>query len=153
MLPRSKILCYTEKGGHNLIPETLDTEQLSEIEDYSSPPDKTYRLDFENHRIMGKLEDYDAVLQFIKKALRTDKYSYEIYDWYYGNELRDLVGMPYDYIITECPRIIEEALITDDRILSVEDFEFSKTSVDSMNMSCVVKTIYGNINYSQEVSI
>ena len=153
MLPRSEILCPSKKGGNNLIPETIDTEQLSNIEDYSSPPDKTYRMDFENLRIMGKIEDYEAVLQFIKKVLRTDKYSYEIYDWYYGNELRNLVGMPYDYIATECPRIIEEALITDDRILSVGDFKFSKISVDSLSMSCVVKTIYGNINYSQEVSI
>lgn len=136
-----------------MIPQTLETEQLEDVEEYSSPANRTYRLDFDNLRIIGKLEDYDAVVQFIKKVLRTDRYAYEIYDWYYGNELRALVGMPYDYIVTECPRIIEEALITDDRIISVGDFEFSKSSIDSLLISCVIKTIYGNVDYTQEVSI
>ena len=136
-----------------MIPETLNTENLITTEDYESPPDRTYKLDFVNKRIIGKIEGKEAVLQFIKKVFDTDKYAYPIYDWYYGNELLNLVGMPYEYVITECPRIINEALTTDDRILAVTNFEFTKTSVDSLTMSCVVRTIYGNINYSQEVMI
>lgn len=136
-----------------MIPESLNIEEEVISDEYESPPDKTYRLDFVNKRIIGTVEGKEAVLQFIKKVLDTDKYAYSIYDWYYGNEILSLVGEPYDYIVTECPRIVEEALTVDDRILEVINFEFNKLSADSMNMSCLVRTIYGDINYSQEVMI
>ena len=136
-----------------MIPSTINTEQIVETEGFESLPDKTYRLDFVNKRILGKIDGKEAVLQFIKKVLSTDKYAYEIYDWYYGNEILSLVGMPYDYVVTECSRIIEEALKVDDRILEVVDFKYEKMSIDSLQMSCVVRTIFGDINYSQEVAI
>lgn len=136
-----------------MIPDTINSSELIENEEFESPPDKTYRLDFTNKRIIGKVEGKEAVMQFIKKVLSTDKYAYEIYDWYYGNEILSLVGMPYDYIITECSRIVDEALTVDDRILEVVDFRYQRLSTDSLEMSCVVRTIYGTINYSQEVAI
>ena len=136
-----------------MIPETLNNANLTESDEYESLPGKTYRLDFVNQRIIGVVDGPDAVMQFIKKVLSIDKYAYAIYDWYYGNELSTLVGMPYDYVKTECPRIVEEALLTDDRILSVENFEFSMLSVDSLSISCTVRTVYGTLNYTQEVSI
>lgn len=136
-----------------MIPNSLPIDETLTTEGYEYPPDKTYRLDFVNKRIIGTVEGKDAVLQFIKKVLSTDKYAYAIYDWYYGNELLSLVGKPYEYIIVECPRIINEALTVDSRILDVTDFEFSQVSIDSLTVSCVVKTIYGDINYTQEVMI
>lgn len=136
-----------------MTPESLDITEDITTEEYESPPDLTYRLDFANKRIIGKVDGKDAVLQFIIKVLNTDKYAYAVYDWYYGNELLELVGKPYDYIITECRRIIDEALTVDSRILEVTDFKFEKLSMDSMQMSCLVRTIYGDINYSQEVMI
>lgn len=136
-----------------MIPATLNTEYSDNFEEYESLPSKTYRLDFVNKRIIGIVDGPEAVMQFIKKVLNTDKYAYSIYDWYYGNEIFSLVGMPYEYVKTDCPRIVEEALLADDRILSVENFEFSQLSMDSLSMSCTVRTIYGTLNYTQEVSI
>lgn len=136
-----------------MTPESFDLTEVTTTEEYESSPDLTYRLDFANKRIMGKVDGKDAVMQFIKKVLNTDKYAYSVYDWYYGNELLLLVGMPYDYIITECRRIVDEALTVDGRILEVTDFKFERTALDSMTMSFLVKTIYGNIDYSQEVMI
>lgn len=136
-----------------MIPATLNEQTLLESEQYHSHPSRTYRLDFENKRIIGKVDDAEAVLQFIKKVMNTDKYAYAIYDWYYGNELFTLIGKPHAYAKTECPRIIEEALLVDDRILSIENFQFQEVGTDSQLLSCVVRTIYGKLNYTQEVSI
>lgn len=122
-------------------------------ENYELLPDKTYKIDFLNNRIMGTISGRDAVLQYIRKALNTDKYAFEIYDWYYGNELIKLVGQPYEYIITRIPNIFKEALLVDDRITDVRDFTFIKSGIDSVLISCVVDTVYGQINYEQEVSI
>lgn len=136
-----------------MIPETLNIENLVDTEEYESPPSTTYRLDFVNKRIIGLVDGPEAVMQFIKKVLSTDKYAYSIYDWYYGNELFSLVGMPFDYVKADCPRVVEEALLADDRILGVENFEFSQSSIDSLVMSCVVRTVYGTLNYTQEVTV
>lgn len=135
-----------------MIPETLNEENLIDIEEYESPPSLTYRLDFTNRRIIGKVDDKEAVMQFIKKVLDTSKYAYEIYDWYYGNELLALVGMSYDYIVVEAPRIIEEALLVDDRITYIDQWSFKKVAVDAMEISFLVHTIYGNIKYTEEVA-
>lgn len=135
-----------------MIPETLNEENLIDIEEYESPPSLTYRLDFTNRRIIGKVDDKEAVMQFIKKVLDTSKYAYEIYDWYYGNELLTLVGMPYDYIVVEAPRIIEEALLVDDRITYIDQWSFKKVAVDAIEISFLVHTIYGNIKYTKEVA-
>ena len=135
-----------------MIPETLNEENLIDIEKYESPPSLTYRLDFTNRRIIGKVDDKEAVMQFIKKVLGTSKYAYEIYDWYYGNELLSLVGMSYDYIVVEAPRIIEEALLVDDRITYIDQWSFKKVAVDAVEISFLVHTIYGNIKYTEEVA-
>lgn len=116
-------------------------------------PTRTYRLDLVNKRIIGIIDDAQAVLQFITKVLSTDKYAFEIYDWYYGNELLKLVGHSYDYVITRIPNIFKEALLVDDRITDVRDFTFTQSSFDSVNVVCYVDTVYGTIKYEQEVSI
>ena len=135
-----------------MIPETLNSDNLIDIEEFESPPSLTYRLDFTNKRIIGKVDDKEAVMQFIKKVLDTSKYAYEIYDWYYGNELLALVGQSYDYIVVEAPRIIEEALLVDDRITYIDSWKFNRVSVDAMEITFLVHTIYGNIQYTEEVA-
>lgn len=137
-----------------MLPESVDYfTQDEQSSNYEIMPAKTYRMDTRSRRIVGMIDGRDAVLQFIKKVLDTTKYAYEIYDWYYGNELKALVGKPYDYICTEIPRIVREALMTDDRIKDCRDFTFQQTSIDSMQATWVVDTVYGEIDYSQEVEI
>ena len=136
-----------------MIPQTVNLDNAPSSEDYESMSSRTYRLDFENKRIVGKVDGTDAIVQFIRKTLNTDKYAYPVYDWNYGNELISLIGKSQAYVETECPRIIEEALLADDRILSVSNFKFSNVSIDSLEVSCTVKTVFGTINYYQEVSL
>lgn len=135
-----------------MIPLTPDFfEQTEDTVNYEVVPTKTYKIDFETGRIIGMVEDRDAVMQFIRKVLNTDKYAFEIYDWNYGNELRNLAGQSYDYVVTRIPNIFKEALLVDDRIIDVRDFKFSRTGLDSILVSCVVDTVYGQIIYEQEV--
>ena len=139
-----------------MIPETLlltEDEVTGSTEPFEVRPTLTYHLDFTNKRIVGKVNQADAVLQFITKVLDTSKYAYEIYDWYYGNELLKLVGQPYDYIVAQIPRIVKEALLVDDRILDVTDFTFNKTDIDLMLCTFLVHTVYGDLAYTMEVSL
>ena len=137
-----------------MIPETQDYFMQDEnSQNFEVLPTKTYKIDTVNGRIIGIIEDEEAVMQFIHKVLNTDKYAFEIYDWYYGNELLKLVGHSYDYVVTRIPNIFQEALLVDDRILDVRDFTFKQSGLDAITVSCHVDTIYGTINYEQEVMI
>lgn len=137
-----------------MIPESVDLLiQGESVENFEVLPSKTYKIDPVNKRIIGTVEGADAVLQFIQKTMSTDKYAFEIYDWYYGNELLKLVGHSYDYVVTRIPNIFREALMTDDRITDIRDFTFTKTKIDTIVVSCVVDTVYGKLRYEQEVLI
>ena len=135
-----------------MIPET-PAFSIDTTEDFETLPTKTFRLDIENRRIMGKIDDSEAVMQFIKKVLDTSKYAYEIYDWYYGNQLNLLVGQSYDYVVARVPKIIEEALCCDDRITGVRDFKFIRTGLDSCVVSFYADTIYGSQKVETEVQL
>lgn len=135
-----------------MIPQSQNVVPVN-TEAYEIAPTKTYRIDYINKRIIGMIDGRDAVMQYIRKALNTDKYAYEIYDWYYGNELYKLVGHSYDYVVTRIPNILREALLVDSRIIDIRDFAFRKTKLDEIVVSCVIDTVYGQIKYEQEVLI
>ena len=132
-----------------MIPNTI-TPKIIEAD---IQPSLTYRLDMKNHRIMGKIDGADSVMQAIKKILNTDKYAYEIYDWNYGQQLLKLLGKDFDYVIAEIPRIINDALKQDNRIKDVTDFTFKKTDYNSLYVTFLVRTIFGDLNYETEVAI
>lgn len=116
-------------------------------------PSKTYRIDFNKNRAKGIFDEIKALTQSIYKILITKRYKYEIYDWNYGIEIDDLIGMPKPYVKIEIERRIKDALSIDDRILEVYDFEFFDVYNDkcSLCVKFVVKSIFGDFGFSWEV--
>ena len=98
-------------------------ELLAETADDTVQPSKTYRLDFENGRLGGFIDEKEALQQAVHKALITARERFLIYTDEYGCEIEDLIGasVTKSFVETEIPRVIEEALIYDDRIESVND--------------------------------
>lgn len=136
-----------------MTPSTLNLSEHWSPEVNKIAPAVTYRVDFVNKRVTGVVDRVDAIIQFVTKALRIDKYAYEIYNWNYGNELYRLLGMPYDFVVAEIPRIIREALTTDDRIIDTVNFSFEKWGLDGMIVQFDIVHIYGKTTYSTEVRI
>ena len=132
-----------------MIPSSANVE----LTNYEIQPSLTYKLDLENKRIMGTVDNSDSVFQAIQKILSTDKYAYDIYDWNYGHELLKLVGKEFSYIEVKLPQIIEEALLQDDRIKEITDFEITQLSIDTLSVSFRVITIFSTINYTTEVKV
>lgn len=134
-----------------MIPITVTI--LEEEVGQSISPSLTYKIDYFNKKLIGKFDGRDAVVQSILKILSTDRYAFVVYDWYYGQELMSLIGQPYDYVVTELPRLIEEALLQDDRIVSVQNFKFKQSTVDSMLVEFTVQTVYGLVEVETEVVV
>lgn len=107
-----------------IIEDLDDNEELTEGE---SPPDpsKTWSLDLKNNRIWSVCDGRKSLEDWIYCALSTSRLTYEIFSSDYGAELGELMGMPRDWCITEFKRLVQEALLIDDRIKSVGPFEFS----------------------------
>ncbi|AHK47798.1 MULTISPECIES: DUF2634 domain-containing protein [Bacillus amyloliquefaciens group] len=125
-----------------------DFEDDSEVIETS----RTYRIDFENGRITNELiAGIEAIKQFVYMALHTERYSYSVFSHDIGNELQEVLSdneTTDAYKKMEIPRLIEEALIYDDRISSVTDFEIDKSG-DRFIVSFIVETDEGTLEIEE----
>lgn len=62
--------------------------------------------------------------QTIYCILNTERFEHLIYSWNYGIELKNLIGESSTYVVPELQRVITEALLQDDRIEEVNNFNF-----------------------------
>lgn len=88
-------------------------------------PSKTYCLNLENNTITRFCDGKEAMKQAIYCILNTERFDYLIYSWNYGIELKFLIGENSTYAIPELQRVITEALLQDDRIEEVNNFDFN----------------------------
>lgn len=103
-------------------------------------------------RVIGVVDDYDAMVQAIDKIMRTERFVFPIYTEDYGNDLEDLVGADFEYIKVEAERMIDEALQADDRVTGVYVDNIYKLSDDSVQLTGSVETIFGNVDFTKGVS-
>jgi len=133
-----------------MIPNTsLNTNKTLKI---VQEPTKTYRLDTSNNRLIGYTDALEAMKQAIYKIIFTERYQYLIYSWNYGIELEDLFGKPKPYVYSELKRRIREALLQDDRITEVDNFDFSSKKGD-VTVTFTVHTVFGDIEAERTVNI
>lgn len=116
-------------------------------------PSRTYVLNFETGQIIEKeIDGKEAIIQFIHKAIQTARYRYLIYNSQYGCEIESLLGQNISpqLLKSEIARVITEALLEDDRIHAVEQFQIVRDS-DKLFVTFTVITSEGAI--TQEVNI
>lgn len=114
------------------------------IQEDDRMPSYTYYIDFDRNRIIGTVDDIEAVKQAIYLILQTERYESLIYNFYYGTEFDSLIGKSRELITSELERRIREALLEDDRIVRVTDFTIEFTS-DKAIVKFTVNTIFGDI--------
>lgn len=115
-------------------------------------PSKTFKMNTDTLTISGTIDEVEAVKQAVFLILNVERYQWLIYSWNYGVELHGLIGKPVDFCLPEIERRIREALLQDDRITAVQNFEFSVNKKQVLTTFRVV-TIYGEIKVEKEVEI
>ena len=115
-------------------------------------PSKDYKLKVDDQRIQGTCEGFEEMSQVIFKILNTERYQNIIYSWNYGIETVDLYGKPFDYVIPELQRRIKDALVQDDRINDVRDFDFETTG-NKITAYFTVVTTFGEVTAEKVVNI
>lgn len=131
-----------------MIPE--NTGQESAV--YSVYPDRTYHIDLKQKRIYGYCDGVEAIRQAVYKILAVIRFEEIIYSDNYGSRLIDCMDRLKPYAWAEIERTITQALLYDDRITAVEDFQFAEDKGNKvLNVSFTVKTVKGDFTYTKEV--
>lgn len=126
-----------------MIPST--TAFLEQDFEITEQPTHTYKMNLESNLIRGYTDGQEAMKQAIYKILNTERYQYVMYSWNYGIKLLDLYGEPVSYVCPELERRITEALTWDDRIQSVDNFEFNISKKGEILVTFTAHTVFGDV--------
>lgn len=113
-------------------------------------PSLTYKLDFNTNRIIGLIDEKEALKQAVHLMLSVPRFKHEIYTWDYGSELEDLIGEAPPLAFVKIKNTIEETLMQDDRIHSVSDFSFRQEK-EKVFVQFTVMSEYGEEVIEREV--
>ena len=125
---------------------------LSEDIEIETQPSLNYRMIFDKDSVIGTVDERDAMKQVIFKILNTERFNYYIYSQNFGIELNDLLGEPLSFVCAELEDRITEALIQDDRIESVSDFNFDCPRKGEVLATFTVHTIFGDVTAERKVN-
>lgn len=112
---------------------------------------RTYKVDSYNKRIIGTTDGQPAIEQAILKNFDTERFAYVIYSKNYGIELEKYIGKDYDFIRSDLQRAIEECLLFDARIYSINNLQFTQEGLDYMSITMDIETEQGVLTTTLEV--
>ncbi|MFR1834370.1 MAG: DUF2634 domain-containing protein [Lachnospiraceae bacterium] len=130
------------------LPDQVDFQSALQ---YVNQPTNTFVIDWESRQIAGMDSGLAAMRQAVEIILQNERFRWQVYNSNFGSEFQDLPGEEYDYIKSEIPRRVEEAFSMDNRILSVENYEFEEPADGTIRVTFDVITVFGDI--SQEVKV
>lgn len=119
--------------------------------DYVDRPTNTFIIDWSSRQIAGMGSGLTAMRQAVDIILQNERFEWQIYSSDFGSELEDLVGEEFDFIVSDLPRRIEDALSVDDRILSVTNFSFINNGNGTVTCKFDVITVFGTLG--EEVTV
>ncbi|PRA02559.1 MULTISPECIES: DUF2634 domain-containing protein [unclassified Paenibacillus] len=116
-------------------------------------PSLTYVIQASGQRI-GRLQmdGKDAVKQAVYKVMSTRRYEHLIYSADYGMEWSWEGMAGRSMVESELERWIREALLPDDRISDVTEFDFVHEA-DGVRVSFTVETDFGSFRQETEVNM
>ncbi|ANT57756.1 MULTISPECIES: DUF2634 domain-containing protein [Bacillus] len=127
--------------------EIEETEEDEEVETST-----TYRIDFENGRLTNEaITGIESIRQFIYMTLRTERYAHPIYSHDIGTEIQELLTdteATDEYKEMEIPRLLEEALVVDERIDHIEEIEVTKQN-DAFQVKLTIVTDEGTLEIEE----
>ena len=130
-----------------------DTRTIKEDDSQVVKVPKEYGIDFRTGQLTGKIvEGIEAIKVWIWLCLHTERFRHAIYSADYGTSFEQYIGhvLSDEYINTDCESEISDALLINEYIESIEDFEAVRNS-DGLNIKFRVVTKFGNIEVDENV--
>lgn len=137
----------------SFLQELSDTKTIKEEDSQVVKVPKEYGIDFQTGQLTGKIvEGLEAIKVWIWLCMHTERFRHAIYSADYGTSLEQYIGhmLSEEYINTDCESEISDALLINEYIESIEDFEAVRNS-DSLNISFKVVTKFGSLEVDEVV--
>jgi len=137
----------------SFLQELSDTKTIKEDDSQVVKVPREYGIDFRTGQLTGKIvEGLEAIKVWIWLCMHTERFRHAIYSADYGTSLEQYIGhmLSEEYINTDCESEISDALLINEYIESIEDFEAVRNS-DSLNISFRVVTKFGSIEVDENV--
>ena len=128
---------------------------VKDLQFKGEPPSKTYLLDLKHGRIFpaGSCDGLSAIQQFIKKTLITPRFRCLIYDNQHGSELKQTIiasDATPEFVETEIPRLVRDALLVDSRIFDVYDFSII-FETENVYINFTAHTVFGQLRVTEVI--
>lgn len=120
---------------------------IVEVREETQIPSRTYKLDLDRGRIVGYVDDEEAIQQAAAKILRTPRFGCYAYNDQYGSEIMRLLGdknVTREYIEVEMDFLLNDALCADGRFLGIEDLKMTFDG-DEAFFSFTADTTFGKL--------
>ena len=114
---------------------------------------KTYKMDFENGTISGFIDNLNALKQSIYKIISTIRFKHIIYSRDYGFEMDRVFNKTLFEARGILPSLISDALMVENRIISVEDFVIESIGKTGLKVTFKVGSVYGDFEVEREFDI
>lgn len=130
-----------------------DTKSIQEDDSQVVKMPKEYGINFQTGQLTGKIvEGIEAIKVWIWLCLHTERFRHAIYSADYGTSFEQYIGhvLSDEYINTDCESEISDALLINEYIESIEDFEAIKDG-EHLRVSFRAVTKFGNIEVDENV--
>lgn len=137
----------------SFLQELSDTKTIKEDDSQVVKMPKEYGINFQTGQLTGKIvEGIEAIKVWIWLCLHTERFRHAIYSADYGTSFEQYIGhvLSDEYINTDCESEISDALLINEYIESIEDFEAIKDG-EHLRVSFRVVTKFGNIEVDENV--
>lgn len=132
-----------DSGSVSLLPDGVQIVQQ---------PSLTWGIDKGTNRIQGEFDGYQAVKQAVEIILNVERFRWQIYLPSSGMQWDGLIGQDPGYVASEVQRRILDALLMDDRVRGISNFEYTMSGED-FSASLTVNTVYGAVPATVEVKL
>lgn len=137
----------------SFLQELSGTKTIKEDDSQVVKMPKEYGIDFQTGQLTGKIvEGLEAIKVWIWLCMHTERFRHAIYSADYGTSLEQYIGhmLSEEYINTDCESEISDALLINEYIESIEDFEAIKDG-EHLRASFRAVTKFGNIEVDENV--
>lgn len=132
-----------DSGSVSLLPDGVQIVQQ---------PSLTWGIDKDTGRIQGEIDGYHAVKQAVEIILNVERFRWQIYLPSSGMQWDGLIGQDPGYVASEVQRRVLDALLMDDRVRGISNFDYTMDGED-FSASLTVNTVYGSVPATVEVTL
>lgn len=133
---------------------TYNNNLISSFEEKSDPaPKRVYKIDWENNRLLSQTETgAEAASQNIKVITAVEYQEHVAMPEWFGLAMKDMYGMPRNFVKANLARLIKEALSTYTLIKRAYDFNIYDIDKESIGIDCTI-TLQDETEFRETIKV